>query len=150
MFKQDEYIVILEGGSLGDPENETFPNNFIYKQREEKEYLRPYLDNQLDTSNGRPGLDYDQKHCKWRYATEKEAKAYEEYTAPLNINKIIGIGDTVIVSSNECTNTDNSFNLGQGAEFKVEDYIDKGSETYIYFTGIPGIFNSKYFERKIE
>lgn len=80
MFKKDDYIVILDGNNYG------FKTNYIIKQRENIEYVRPYLDCKHSKTNGLPSLVYNSS--VWRYATQEEIDEYDRLGKPYDVTTL--------------------------------------------------------------
>ncbi len=81
-FKKDDYIVMLFDINC----SEQFSVNFIYKQREEHYYLRPYLDSRGSTNNGVYTIEIS-KPKTWRYATPQEIEHYNKIGKPFDVTK---------------------------------------------------------------
>jgi hypothetical protein len=85
MFLKDEYIVCLNTPI----DNGFFPPNFVYKQKEEKEWLSVYH----DIKGGDNGwvlvrFNRSEKYSEWRYATEEEAEEYERLGKPYDVSTV--------------------------------------------------------------
>ena len=86
-FKKDDYIVLLK--NKYNSITGTFPINYCYKQRERYSYIRPFLDNENRTNNGQGANPANKsKNNDWRYATEREIRAYNKAGKPIDITKI--------------------------------------------------------------
>lgn len=79
---KDNYIVILKGSGGGG-----FFKNYIYKQRENCYYIRPYYDSKGSKNNGWNACSTDDK-SKWRYATDPEIALYDITDRPENISHV--------------------------------------------------------------
>ena len=80
-FKKGDYIVINEC-----KESAGFKGNFVYKQREDFEYLRVVLDIN-GSENGYPVYSFINT-TNWRYASKDEIKAYEWLGKPVSVKEI--------------------------------------------------------------
>ena len=78
-FKKDDYIVVLKTRL----NMIAFPLNYVYKQREDYKYLRPYLDKNDSRTNGLLSSVYNSEFC--RYATKNEIEAYDKAGKPVSI-----------------------------------------------------------------
>lgn len=85
-FFKDEYIVVLKSTA-----NASFPENYVFKQRQQYSYLRPYKDAVGSDTNGLLNCTYGTKD-DWRYATAEEIAAYNAYSGPVNVTKISTLG----------------------------------------------------------
>lgn len=146
MFKQDEYIVILTGGDNSDQKyTDTFPNNYIFKQNQEGDYLHVYRDAQSKTTNGRQALNPKNIEFTWRYGTLEEIRLYEEWQKPYDTRIRLEIGSKVIAL--DTANDAYGNEIFEGQKFIVEDLIDKGDDTLVYFKDTPGIYHAENFIR---
>jgi hypothetical protein len=80
-FLEGQYIVILTPGT-----SPNFLENFIYRQRENYEYLRVEKDLQVDL-NG-TGRINPECTADWRYATPHEIEEYKRLGKPFNVTSI--------------------------------------------------------------
>jgi hypothetical protein len=80
-FLEGQYIIILK--PAGSP---SFPENFIYRQRENYEYLRVEKDLEGDL-NGTPRINPEYTE-EWRYATPHEIEEYKRLGKPFNVTSI--------------------------------------------------------------
>ena len=92
-FKKNEYIVFTEG--LG---SSNFPLNYIFKQKENKDYLSVYQ----DTSGQENGWEWHRNFYKsylpngqtepiitdWRYATKEEIAEYDRLGKPYDVTTL--------------------------------------------------------------
>jgi len=86
MFKKDEYIVCLNTPR----KDSSFPTDYIFKQREDCEYLCVYLDAIGLTGNGWGQIRFDgtNQFSKWRNATIREIEEYEKRGIPYNVTTL--------------------------------------------------------------
>ena len=82
IFKKDSYIICLENcyGNF-------FLKNHCFKQRENYDYLRPYLDCKGNVNNGFGIIKYHKTN--WRYATQDEIFAYEQLGKPYDVTTLL-------------------------------------------------------------
>lgn len=85
MFKKDSYIICLVGNSG------SFLKNHCFKQRENYDYLHPYLDCKGDVDNGWGMIDCHTTN--WRYATQDEIFAYEQLGKPYDVTTLLQTSD---------------------------------------------------------
>lgn len=85
MFKKDEYIVTL-WKTVG---TSCAKDNYIFKQREKYDYLKPYIDLDGDGGNGNNKLPFNNPLVfKWRYATPQEIAEYERLGKPFDVTEL--------------------------------------------------------------
>ncbi len=84
-FKKDSYIVCLGGNS------DAFLKNHCFKQRDDYDYLRPYMDCLGNTDNGWGEIRHGNKN--WRYATQDEIFAYEQLGKPYDVTTLLQTSD---------------------------------------------------------
>lgn len=85
-FKKGDYIVCLN-----TPEEEAaYPRNYIFKQRENSEYLKSELDNAGSASNGWISVDFNkqEKYGQWRYGSAEEIAEYERRGRPYDVTTL--------------------------------------------------------------
>lgn len=80
-FKKDDYIVLLKYFSPA------FLKNFIYKQRKDYPYFRPYLDTEGSSTNGRKDI-IRKNNSNWRFATTNEINLYNFKHKPCETNSL--------------------------------------------------------------
>ena len=85
MFKKDSHIVYLGDSS------DSFIENYCFKQRENYDYLRPYLDCKGNVDNGWGKMRY--RRTNWRYATQDEIFAYEQLGEPYDVTTLLQTSD---------------------------------------------------------
>lgn len=87
MFKKGDYIVLLNLDYNGDS---SFPINYIYKQRQEQDYLQSELDNRGNETNGWSRITFNKRgyNCNWRYATQQEINKYNELGKPFDVSLV--------------------------------------------------------------
>jgi hypothetical protein len=90
MFKQGDYIVLLE-----NTEFDAWKKDFVFKQREDCDWLRPEIDLRGDDTNGNTRICFDPlnyraagKSYSWRYAEDYEIEAYDQVNRPVNISQL--------------------------------------------------------------
>jgi hypothetical protein len=86
MFKKGDYIVCLN-----TPEdNEDFPPNYIFKQRQNAENIKVEKDNK-GISNGWGLIDFNQtkRFSNWRYGTKEEIIEYEKLDKPYDTTTLM-------------------------------------------------------------
>lgn len=81
MFKKDSYIICLEDNGC------SFLENYCFKQEENYDYLRPYLDCKGHDNNGWGKIKYHSTN--WRYATSDEIFAYEQLGKPYDVTTLL-------------------------------------------------------------
>lgn len=140
MIYKDEYIVTIEATCSG------FPDNYIFKQRDNSDYLRPYLDSNGLNDNGLPQINLNTLGRRWRYAVREEIDLYNIHNKPNTIKHLIYKGDEV-VTIRECRNRDYSYSISERTMLIVEDVIISSKCYWLYFKDIPGIFERYYFEK---
>lgn len=79
IFQKDSYIVFLK-----ESDEPAFKRNYCFKQRENYDYLRPYLDCKGSETNGWNSIHVEDPET-WRYATEDEIFAYEQLGKPYDV-----------------------------------------------------------------
>lgn len=86
MFKKGDYIVVLDISE----KNSCGKNNYVFKQREYCDYIRPYVDLNGSITNGHSYNDFKCKKSlkKWRYATKNEIKTYDFIGKPFDVTKL--------------------------------------------------------------
>ena len=75
-FIKNDYIVVLDTVSNG-----TFKVGYCFKQREDNDYIRPYLDAIGQDNNGTTYISFH-KTDRWRKATRAEIKRYNALGKP--------------------------------------------------------------------
>lgn len=80
VFKRGEYIVLTKEIK----ESLNFKKDYIYKQREDCEWLRPEKDLKENGNNGHTSVVAN-KNTNWRLAYPHERKAYDKVNKPINI-----------------------------------------------------------------
>lgn len=101
-FKKDTHIVILQLSEFG---TDSYFEDTVYKQREDYEKLRTYLDSKGSIINGWNWINANEHEGqRWRYATQEEAAHYEVIGKPYcitdlppNLTALIDDLDTKIV-----------------------------------------------------
>ena len=83
-FKKDDYIVLLSNKYI-DP---SYLLNYCFKQRENSHFLSTYKDNQSSTTNGWQVYKFWDLNDTWRYATEREIRAYNKAGRPINVTEL--------------------------------------------------------------
>ncbi len=86
IFKKDSYIICLES-CYGN----SFLKNHCFKQRENYDFLRPYLDCKGNVNNGWGKIKY--RSTNWRYATSDEIFAYEQLGKPYDVTTLLQTSD---------------------------------------------------------
>ena len=77
-FEKDDYIVTIANNFKGRTDN-SYPDNYIFKQIRRENYLLTYLDAKGGVANGWGIFKADKTgRGEWRYATKEEAEAYEK------------------------------------------------------------------------
>lgn len=82
MFRENDYIVVLT-----TIHHQFFKANYIFKQREDRDYLCVEKDCEGDL-NGTTIIQYF-KSSYWRYATKEEIEEYKELNYPFDVTKLI-------------------------------------------------------------
>lgn len=90
MFLKDDYIVFIECENSDD---DSFPINYLFKQREDNSYLSPYLDNEGSKTNSWEyyrnfNNNFNGYKSKWRYGTPEEIAYYEKIGKPFDVTKL--------------------------------------------------------------
>lgn len=146
MFKKNDYIVLLDKKKKG-PE---FIYNHIYKvfsNAQPSEYFRQeFTSSGYDSTCGYISrLKYNSKDNLWRYADRDEIAAYDYYKKPISAD-FFKPGDEVrpigVVYNNK-----GKCPLLHKFTYIIEDVI-YGKKLWIYFDGIPGIYEAKYFKKE--
>lgn len=144
MFKKGDYIVNL--WKVLD-EDGNFPSGYCYKQNIDHKYLQ--ANDYTNYPNGIAGVEFEQSD-RWRYAKPHEIEIYDLAKRPIDTRQLVTHGDKVEAISN-VENNEKSYTIEKGTELIVEDTIrtsrKNGNKTWIYFEGIPGLFNKKEFIR---
>jgi hypothetical protein len=87
-FEKDDYIVTIANKLKGRADN-SYPDNYIFKQLERKDYLFTYLDARGRASNSFDIFKADKTGGgEWRYATKEEAEAYEKAGKPISVDDV--------------------------------------------------------------
>ena len=81
-FKKGEYIVLIDTPLILD----SYPKNYIFKQRETNNYFVSVLDNNGSKTNGWSSIEYLSKY--WRYATPEEITEYERLGKPYDVTTL--------------------------------------------------------------
>lgn len=81
-FLTNDYIVILKGSGRG------FLENYIYKQREDCDFIRPYVDSKGSKANGWSACNFYTNE-RWRYATPQEKALYNRTLKPVHISNVL-------------------------------------------------------------
>ena len=87
MFKENDYIICLD---IGDFETNCGRNNFIFKQRENRNSIVPCIDLQGHALNANDALKFDKsdKLIEWRYATIEEIEEYDRIDKPYDVTTL--------------------------------------------------------------
>jgi hypothetical protein len=90
MFKKGDYIVLLKSEENRYDNDEAFPVNYCYKQRENSLFIEPELDLKGSKTNGWVIHPFNKsKDNDWRYATPKEKAHYDLIGKPFNVNSLV-------------------------------------------------------------
>jgi hypothetical protein len=79
-FSKDDYIVLLNEDYMRF--STSFKPHHCLKQREESDYIRPYLDCSGSGRNGWGEIKFKNLGISWRYATHDEALQYDKVGKP--------------------------------------------------------------------
>ncbi|KKK90412.1 hypothetical protein LCGC14_2723260, partial [marine sediment metagenome] len=82
-FLKDEYIVLTKSDC---DSGSGIKLNYVFKQREDYRYIRPYLDTKGNSGNGHVHHPTDKsRYNDWRYATKAEGIIYERLGKPFDV-----------------------------------------------------------------
>lgn len=90
MFQKDDYIVVLELKNIGEF-TQCAKNDYIFKQKNDAQYIIPYIDLSGSDTNANDTLLYNKTAnlLDWRYATQEEIALYELNGKPCSITELL-------------------------------------------------------------
>jgi len=93
IWKKGCYIVLIKPAYKGNFFSSSYKEDFIYKQRDDRNYLRTLYDSSGSCKNGQPGYSAT-NNWNWRFATEQESAAYDIAGKPIKASDVIVSVDT--------------------------------------------------------